>query len=372
MATLILFAVVMGCAALVYLKATLARGLIMILNAVVGGFFALGYFEFVGGLLAKYASALAPWSNTIAFLLLFVLVFAALQTIATQLNKEKIDMGPLPEKIGRVVCGVILGYVIAGQLLVAGAMAPLPNSYPYERFNARNPDPSQPNKVLLNPDGFVVGLFSTISEGGFGALREPKSFAMLHAGFLDALYLNRLMSGEGVPLRAKPSATSSAISVPRRGGVRKAPDSLRDSEGNPPSSRPGADLMLVTVEINRSALPEGGKFSLSQVRLVCRAGSPGTSGLTGQGHTVYPIGYVGPDGRLVQESLNTQITPPAGGRRQRDAGSGIDFAFHVPTQWTPTLIGFMNNSLEQLSLAPAEEPAQGDETEGPAEDDQER
>jgi hypothetical protein len=37
----------------------------------------------------------------IGFLLLFVLTFAILQAVAMQINKEKIDLGKLPEQIGR-------------------------------------------------------------------------------------------------------------------------------------------------------------------------------------------------------------------------------------------------------------------------------
>ena len=99
-----------------------------------------------------------------------------------QISKEKIDLGMMPERIGRPAAGVVLGYVVTGYLLVAAAMAPLPSQYPYPRFDARNPNAASPKKALLSPDGFVTGLFATISKGSFSAIGEPKSFALLHAG----------------------------------------------------------------------------------------------------------------------------------------------------------------------------------------------
>ena len=347
MVSLVILAIMLGCAALLYLKGTLAQGLIMILNAILAGFVALGFFEPMAGMIIKYASAVAAWAQTISFLLLFVLAFAVLQTIAMQLNKQKIDFGLWPERVGRIICGLILGYVVTGQLLVAGAMAPLPNTYPYPRFSERSPNPAQPSKALLNPDGFVVGLFGTISKGSLSALGTPKSFAMLHAGFLDELYLNRLKIGKEIPLRTR----SSAIDVQRKGGVWEAPGSLKDSDGQPLPARPGENVMLVRLGIKKSALQDAGKFSLSQVRLVCRPKGADNQPLAGKGQTVYPIGYMGPDGRLARKPLSEEITIQAASISGNI--KNIDFAFYVPTSLTPTLIGFKGNNLQQVSTLAA-------------------
>lgn len=346
MVSLVLLSILLGCAALLYLKGTLAQGLIMILNALMAGFIALAFFEAVSSILVKYASSLAAWAQTISFLLLFVLVFAALQTVVMQLVKQKIDLGLWPERAGRVVCGLILGYVLTGHLLVAGAMAPLPNSYPYPRFNERNPNASQPDKALLNPDGFVVGLFGTISRGSFAAMSQPKSFAVLHAGFLDALYLNRLKIAKQMPLRTR----RSAIEVERRGAW-EAPNSLRDSEGKPLPTRPGENLMLVRLGIKRNALQDAGKFTLSQIRLVCRPKGADRQSLGGGGQAVYPVGYIGPDGRLALKPLTEEFTIQPGD--VPDTLKNIDFAFYVPADLTPALIAFKGNNLQRVSTLAA-------------------
>jgi hypothetical protein len=122
------------------------------------------------------------------------------------------------------------------------------SQYPYPRFDARNPNPARPSKPVLSPDGFVTSLFATISKGSFSTIGEPKSFAVLHAGYVDQLYLNRHKINEKIPLMT----TMPTIDVPK-GGVRQAPDSLRDAEGKPISISGGETLMLVRVELRLAA-----------------------------------------------------------------------------------------------------------------------
>jgi hypothetical protein len=257
MVSLVMLAIMGGCAAFLFLKGTLVQGIIMIFNAIIAGFVAFGFFEILTRLLIKYSPGVAVWAPLICFVVLFILTFAVLQAAAMQLAKEKADLGKLPEHIGRVACGLVLGYVITGHALVAAAMAPIPNQYPYPRFDQRSPNPSKPNTPLLSPDGFVTGLFSTISKGSFSAIGTPKSFAVLHAGYVDQLYLNRHKVMEKVPLMT----STTTINVPKN-GVRAAPDSLRDSEGKSLSISPGESLMLVRVELQPRGLKDAGKFTL--------------------------------------------------------------------------------------------------------------
>lgn len=351
MISLVMLVILLGCATLLYLKGTLAQGLIMVLNAIVAGFVAMALFESMAGMLIKYASALTAWAQTISFMLLFLLAFAVLQTVVMQVIKQKIDFGLWPERVGRVACGLVLGYVVTGQLLVAGATAPLPNTYPYPRFEERSPNPSQPSKAMLDPDGFVVGLFGVISKGSFSALGQPKSFAMLHADFLDELHLNRLKISKDMPLRTR----SAALETSRQNGFWEAPNNLRDAEGQPVASRPGENLVLVRVGIKKGALQDAGKFSLSQVRLICRPKGADAQPLAGRGQAVYPVGYIGAGGRLDLKSLSEEITIQSG--NVPGNVKNIDFAFYVPTHLTPALIGFKSNNLQQISALASDEDA---------------
>ncbi len=343
MVSLVMLVIIAGCAAALYLKGTLVQGITLIFNALIAGLIAFAFYETLAGLLTKYATAIAAWSQMICFLLLFILLLAILQTVTMQLAKGKIDMGLLAERIGRIATGIILGYVITGYLLTALALSPLPGKYPYTRFDERNPDASKPNKAMFSPDGFVSGLFGIISKGSFASLGSPQSFAVLHADFLNQLYLNRHKVGQDVPLRT----STPALSIPTKAGVWEAPATLRDSEGQNLPARPGETLMLVRVGIKKSALKDAGKFSLSQLRLVCVPKSGGAEPLAGSGQTAYAIGYVGSDGRLEKKSLSDVITI------QSDQVEGkardIDFAFYIPTGLTPALIGFKGNNLEKVS-----------------------
>jgi len=343
MASLVMLVIILACAALLYLKGTLVQGITMVFNAIIAGFVAMAYFETLAAMLVGYASGVAAWSQTICFLLLFVLTLAVLQTFALQIGKEKVDMGLWPERVGRVVCGVILGYVITGQLLVALAVAPLPSQYPYPRFADRNPDPSKPSAPLFSPDGFVTGLFGTISEGSFATMGDPKSFAVLHANFLDQVHMNRIKGSQDVSIRT----STPAIGIPSKGGVWEAPSSLRDAEGKPLPARPGESLMLVRIEIKKSALNDAGKFTLSQLRLVCTPKGGSEHPLAGRGTGVHPIGFVGRGGRLEEKTLTEIITIQSAD--VPDNVKEIDFAFYVPSNMVPTLVQFKQNNVARVS-----------------------
>ncbi len=351
MASLVMLVIIVGCAAFLYLKGTFVQGIAMVFNSLLASFVAFAFFETLAAMLTKYSPAIAAWAHMICFLLLFVLTFAVLQTAALQIGKEKVDLGLWPERVGRVVCGVIVGYVITGQLLVAMATAPLPSAYPYARFAERSPDPSKPSSPLLSPDGFVTGLFGTISKGSFAAIGTPKSFAVLHANFLDQIHLNRMKGSQDVSIMTG----AAALSVPSKAGVWDAPNTLRDEDGKPLPARSGEDLMLVRVGIKKSALKDAGKFTLSQLRLVCTPKGAAEQPLAGQGHAVHPIGYVGPGGRLVQKGLTEVITIQASDIP--DNTRDIDFAFYVPTHLVPTLIQFKRNNVEKVSASVSGEDA---------------
>ncbi len=352
MTSLVMLAIMAGCAVGLFLKGTLAQGVVMIFNALVAGFAAFGFFEVAAKVLVQYSPGMAPWAPMACFLLLLVLVFAILMAVEMVINTEKVDLGPLPERVGRPAAGIVLGYLVTGYLLVAAALAPLPSQYPYPRFDARNPNAASPKKALLSPDGFVTGLFATISKGGFSALGEPKSFAVLHAGFLDQLYLNR-HKGKDVPLMTG----TLAIDAPRKAGVWNAPDSLVDTEGRAVSAPAGTRFMLVRADIKKGALRDASKFTLSQWRLVCGARGAAGAPLTGKGQAAYPMGYIGVGNRFERKSLAEVITIDAG-RSQGDAIT-IDLGFAVPTNLAPLLLEFKRNNIVQVSaIAPAEEAPQ--------------
>jgi hypothetical protein len=349
MINLIVLVILAACAAVMYLKGTLVQAAIMVFNALLAGFAALGFYEMLAVYLVKYVSSLTVWAPLIGFVLLFVVVFAVLQTVALQIHKEKTDMGLWPERIGRPVCGLLLGYVLLGNLLIAVAMAPIPSIYPYPRFGDRNPNPSQPSKPLFSPDGGVSGLFSVISEGSLSALNQPHSFGMVHAGFVDSLYLNRQKPPKDVSIATK----DPVLEVPRKGGVWEAPATLRDAEGQAPAVTPDRKLMVVRASIKATS-QDAVKFTLSQWRLVCAPRGPANA-LAGKGQSVYPMGFLGSGNVLVKKPLDELIPITPDEMRGRTTKS-YDFVFAVPADQIPILLAFKQNNLVQLSL-----PISGDE-----------
>ncbi|MBN2133866.1 MAG: CvpA family protein [Sedimentisphaerales bacterium] len=343
MVSLVMLAIMVGCAVLLYLKGTLVHGVVLIFNALFAGFAALGFFEPLARFLIKYSPGIAVWAPMISFLLLFILIFAVLEAMVMQFGKDKADLGFWPEQIGRVLCGVFLGYIMTGHVLVALATVPYPlfNKYPYERFAERNPNPSSATKPFLSPDGFVTGLFGKISQGSFRAISSPRSFALLRADFVDQLYLNRLKLAQEVSL-----TTSIPALTVEKGHVWYAPDNLRDTDAKPVSAPPGANLMLVRMGIKNRAIKDAGKFTLSQVRLVCSPKTDSENPLIGQGQAVYPLGYIGADARLERKSLAEILTMEASGM----AGDSqtIDLVFSVPTNMAATVIEFKLNNAVQL------------------------
>ena len=164
-----------------------------------------------------------------------------------------------------------------------------------------------------------------------------------HANFLDQVYLNRHSVAQDVPLKTK----TAALSIPSRAGIWEAPATLRDTEGQALPPRSGATLMLVRVGIKKSALSDAGKFTLSQLRLICTPRGTNAGPLSGHGQPVYLIGYVSAGGRLEQKSLTDVITIRASD--VPDSSKEIDFAFYVPAGMSPALIGFKGNNLEKVS-----------------------
>jgi len=346
MASLGVMLIILGCAAYQYLKGTLVKSFASIVIAVCAGVVAFGYFELLADVFVSRSDnsrfdSLVPWAQPLSFLLLFVLAFAVLQTIVAQLLRKPIDLGLLPERIGRVVCGIFLGFILSGLLLTTLAMAPLPNDYPYQRFDADMPDAEKPTGVLLNADGFATAWFSMLSNG---SLSGRRSFATLHPAFVDQAFLNRHEATDGVSI----ITSSQAIELPprRKKAAWLAPEGLKDSVGKPLPQKSDHSLTIVQVGIKRKSLKNDIKFTLSQLRLICKERSAVKDPFVGKGKNIYPIGYMKTADRLQTKKLNDPIKLEPidfdGSVRY------IDFAFYVPNDFLPVLVEFKQNSIVKL------------------------
>ena len=351
MGSLIVVLVIAGCVAYQYLKGTLVKAFATIIIAICASIVAFGYFENLANIVVSHSAegrfaSLIPWAHLLCFALLLILTFAILQTAASQLTRQPVDFGFLPERIGRVICGVLLGLIASGLLLTALAMAPLPSKYPYERYDPRSPDIENPNKVLLNADGFATGWFGMMSNGSFRAISNPKSFAALRPDFLDQLFLNRHNIADGVPTLT----SSQAIEIPAKNGAWYAPEDIKYSDGKPVSPRSGEVLTIVRVGIKRSAIKDAGQFTLSQLRLVCRQKGDAETAFLGKGKNIYPVGYLKAANQIQEKKLNDQIKIEREDFSENETAKQIDFAFYVPGDFVPLVVEFKLNNIAEVPL----------------------
>ena len=164
MAIIIILLLILGSAAFLYFKGTIVRSFASILSAIFACVAAFAYFESLASALVSRGT-MVPWAYTVSFLLLFFLTFAICFALTLTLTRWPVNFGSLPERIGCVVCGIILGFILSGAVLTALAMVPLSPKSPYQRFDPAKPDIDKPSASLLNADGFVTGLFSFASGG---------------------------------------------------------------------------------------------------------------------------------------------------------------------------------------------------------------
>ncbi len=357
MANIFVLLIIAGCAAYQFLKGSLVKAFATIIITICASIVAFGFFEALADVLvsrsddSKYL-ALVPWAQPLSFAMLFILTFAILQTIASLLTRQQVDLGLLPERIGRIVCGIFLGLLLSGILLTALAMAPLSNKYPYQRFDETTPDAERPSKTLLNTDGFATGWFSILSNGSFSAIRNKRSFAALHPDFLDQLFLNRHSVSDEIPT----ITSSQAIELP---GTKEmpswwlTPEDIKDQDGNP-LRRAGYDITIVRVGIKRSEIKQAGTFTLSQLRLICKE-KGFENPVTGNAKNIYPIGYLIAQNQLQKMNLNEKIQIERSAVEEK--AKWIDLAFYVPNGYAPALVEFKLNSIAEVTVrTPAEQP----------------
>ena len=365
MASLVVVTMILGCAALLYFKGTFVKAFAAIIIAIISGMVAFGFFEAVANMFISRGDegmflTIAPWAQTTSFILIFVLVFALLQTGATYLLKNPVDLGFLPECIGRIACGTVLGFLVSGFLLTALAMGPFSLGFPYQRFDPVRLKPDNPKGALLGADGFATGLFTMVSKGSFSGKR---SFATIHPNYLDQLFFNRLINTETTSII---SSKFPAITVPREAAVWPAPKAiaeladglisdLRSRSGKlkdahlPVSTQGSYDVTIVRVGISKRAIRadariNGGAFTPSQLRLICKRKGTGQDRFAGEAVNVYPIGHL-----RTASQIQVVAEIKLDSRRVEGSEQLIDFVFCVPTGHEPVVVQYKLNSIAEIA-----------------------
>jgi hypothetical protein len=322
-----------GCAALQFLKGSFIKSVVAFMAALCAGIVAFGWFEQLANLLLIGREMMPDWAQLICFGLLFIMAFAILEAIISSLVKHPIDLGIMPERVGRIVFGLALGFILSGVLLTAVGMAPISNKYPYQRFQSGRPDPQNPSKAMLNPDGFITGLFGIISSG---SLSGANSFAVLHADFLDQLFFSRHQTGKNISVLAPPGS----VKLPDKVAAWPAPQGIKDDSGDPLPSKTGHNLIIVRIGLTTAIMKTGGAFTAGQMRLICKE-KDDKEPFKGNAESIYPIGYLKTPDQLQLTGLDEQIRVES--TDIKDGVKWFDFAFYIPTDLRPVAISFKGN-----------------------------
>ena len=353
--TLLVIGIIIGFALFQYIKGGIITAFIFLVAVLIGVIAAFGYYELLAGYVKDFGFIGAK-AYPLAFFIAFIAAFIIIKEVADNLLRPEISFGPAIDKAGGVAIGAVVGYLFAGAILVVIGLTPYKTNWLYGRFEDNISNQPQANRMLLNPDGFVTGLFGALSNG---SLKGDQSFAVVHADYIDQIFLNRHRVSDGV----WPIAQDGAVSVTTP-GVHAAPENLmeaprqNDQQPQPFTPEAGKTLTLVKLQINANSLtPEDSeselqpKLALGQLRLIVKDKQDASDAKSGSGEAIYPIGYINAAGQLAAVSLDTMLG-------DEELKGATDFAFYLPPNTAAVLMEFRHNIIEEIRpmAAPAIQP----------------
>ncbi len=330
-----------------YLKSSLLTSIAMLFAAIIAVLVSFNYYELLAHQFISRGHG-GQWAHPGCLVLLFVIIFALIRVGSDQVVGANIDLGYMPKVIVSTTCGFAVGFILAGVIIVALAMAPLSPSTPYERFRASGRiDASRvSSSKSMIADSFVSGLFKLASRGSFSS---KKSFDVYHADFLDQLHLNRKGLGDGEKPGVPMIADEKSIMVLSRNGV-------RTNEEN---------FTIVRAGIKSGSIEKGGSslegssvsFTPGQLRLLCKKKAEANN-TKGNAIAVYPVGYQLLDGPMRESdeeddkvNLNevVNINSKSLVKSKGVKAAWMDIYYKVPSGYQAIFLQFRNNAIAKLS-----------------------
>ena len=327
-----------------YLKCSLIGSLSVLFCAVFSLILTFSYYEWLAEMFITRGYG-GQWPLAGCFAVIFIACFSVFRGVANLVVGDNIDFGQTPKKVAAVVCGLFTGLLFSGVALVVIGLMPVQHSLLYSRFAPDKPIVlSSPSKPLLNPDGFVTGLYGWVSRG---TLASKQSFAVVQADYLTKNHLNRYQIGNDIGF----IASREALTLPPRN---KKPVRLWPVQDQ-------ADLTVVRVGISMRQIPDGGagdgvgvRFSSAQFRLICKPDGEADT-LRGSGEAIWPVGMLKyrnskrpQDGKEFFKLVLGEIVSHEDTLGTRDGLLWLDMAFEVPGGRVPVALQFKQNAMVSL------------------------
>jgi hypothetical protein len=323
-----------------YLKCSVMASLSTLIILIIATILTFSYYEKLAELFVSRGYGV-QWAHMGCFVLIYVLSFALLRALRDLLvGGAAIDLGA-PAKIGTaIVCGLLSGVLVCGNLFVAMGLAPIQSKYLYSRFKTDSPVILKtPQTSFLNTDGFVAGFYSLISRG---SMSGHKSFAVLHADYLSQIHLNRIKTGEDI------LAVTSKKSLVVPTGSTKKPVRTWDAPEK-------GKVTVVRMGIVAQNIQSGGainpdtpsriQFCPAQIRMICKPSSETAKPLLGAGKAVWPIGFY-QAGKLIPAKLDEITTFDV--KSAKDRIVWLDVVFEMPDGYEGVLLQFKQDALAAL------------------------
>lgn len=334
----IILIVILLTMALFHLKCSLMSSICTLWFITFSTIMAFSFYELAANLFLSRGFGIG-FAHAGSFALILVLGFALLRAAGDFLIGSNIDLGSTLKTVITMTCGFLSGVIVAGNILVVMGMLPVQHALVYSRFDPEKAiSINSPKKAALNVDGFVAGLYNTISRGSF---RSDKSFAVLHPNFISQNHLNRLKVNDGV-LTVCARETLKIPSGKNQQPLRR----WKTIDHN---------VVLVRMGISDQDMASGGakfksgevSFFPAQIQLIYSDDTNSTDKpFLGKVKTLYPIGFFR-NNRIEKKGLTETIKPPNNSLKKR--AFWMDAVFDLPEGSKPLLLQFKQGSLVDLT-----------------------